>query len=236
MKEKWALVRDRFEAFEVRERLLLVGALVAVVYLAWDFILLQPISEAKKIAVAQERIAQQSIQALEAELVVLDSVSKRDPDVRLRQELAQLQEKLNALDVQLASLAVGLIKVEDLPVMLHQMLAQTQSLQLLSLTTLPVELIELRAEEETTATEGGATDDNGSAQMAQLFKHGVQVKLEGNYSAVYEFLKTLEDSDWQFYWESVNYDVKEYPKALMTLRVFTLASDKGVFDRDMGVL
>lgn len=234
MKAKWTDIKNRFEAFELRERALMVGALVAVVYLAWDFIFLQPIGEAKKVAVAQERVANQSIKAAEAELTVLTSVSERDPDERLKLELAQLQKKLDALDGELSSLAVGLIEAKKLPVMLHQMLMKTQLLKLASLKTLPVELVELHSDEGNAVDKTLTKENREPASVAQLFKHGVQVELEGSYRATYELLKALEDSEWQFYWESIDYKVNEYPNASVTLKIFTLASDKGVFDRDTG--
>lgn len=227
VKDKWLQAQARFEAFELRERALMVGAAIAVVYLAYEFIVFKPIADVAVIAAAQERVASQNITAAEAELSVLQALAERDPDVRLKQEIQQLQGKLSALDDELATLAVGLIKASELPVLLHQMLAQTQEMRLVSLTTLPVELIELQADKlESTA------NDDVPTTMAQLFKHGVLLKLEGNYSATYEFIKVLEESQWQFYWDSVDYQVKEYPFASVTLRIFTLASDKGALDSD----
>lgn len=239
MKAQWVQIKNKFEAFEVRERALMVGALFAAVYLAWDFILLKPIADDTKIALAHERNAKQGIGTAEAELAVLHAVSQRDPDVQLKKELQQLHEKLQSLDNELEVLAVGLVKAKDLPVMLHQMLSQTQNVRLLSLTTLPVETIDLKAEKGRSDSAGAsATEDaeTPSAQMAQLYKHAVQVKLEGSYSATYEFVKALEDSEWQFYWDNFDYQVAEYPNASVTLRLFTLAGDKGVFDSNLGAL
>lgn len=239
MKTQWTQFKDKFEAFELRERALMVGALIAIVYLAWEFILFKPIADATKLSLAYERNAKQSIGAVEAELAVLQAVSARDPDAPIKQELKQLQEKLQTLDTQLATLAVGLVKASDLPVMLHQMLAQTKKLQLLSLTTLPVQTIDLRSDNGDNSGVKANTSDLSeapSAQMAQLYKHAVQVKLAGSYSATYEFIKALEDSEWQFYWDGFDYQVAEYPTALITLRVFTLSSDKGAFDTNKSAL
>lgn len=232
MKAKWLLVKDKFESLHTRERALILGALVAMVYLLWEFSFLKPMAEATKAALAQEAIVNGSIKVAEAEVTVMSSLSGHDPNALLKQEIQQLSEKLEGLDSQLASLAVGLIKADQLPVMLHQMLAQSHKMQLLSLTTLPVETIELAAQ----PSPGEELVHSSSANMAQLYKHAVQVKLQGGYAATYEFMQSLEQSDWKFYWDSFNYEVKEYPSAVITLRVFTLASDKGVFDGNVGAL
>ena len=235
MKQQWNQLKAKFESFELRERALIAAALVAVIYLLWDFIVLGPLADAKKVALAQQRIITQNITVSESELSVLQSLGERDPDLKEKRELARLKEKLKNLDEELSSLSVGLIKASELPVMLHQMLSQTDKLQLLSLTTLPVELVELEATNNN--IESQEAEDSKSVEdvkVAQLFKHGVQVKLQGDYAATYSFMKFLEQSQWQFYWDSLDYEVKEYPKALVTLTLFTLSGDKGVFDRELG--
>lgn len=222
MNAKWTQLKTKFEALQLRERALLVGALIALVYLVWDFLLLQPLAEANKIAEAKERIASQNIVASEAELSVMQSLSGRDPHAQLKQELQQLQEKKAQLDADLESLSAGLVRAEKLPQILHQVLASTGKMQLLSMSTMPVQTIDLQDKNQADAT--------AETTQAQLYKHGLQVKLQGSYRQTYEFLQALEVNAKQFYWEAFAFEVQEYPQALVTLRLFTLAGGKGTFD------
>lgn len=226
MNAKWFELKAKFEALQLRERALLVGALIAVVYLLWDFMFLQPLGEATQIAAAKEKVAQQNLAVAQAELSVMESLSGKDPHAPLKKELQQLQAKLALLDANLQSLSAGLVRADQLPRILHQVLLSTGKMQLLSMVTLPVETINLQA--------GDAADASQSPQQARLFKHGVQVKLQGSYSNTYEFLQALESNSKQFYWETFAFDVVEHPRAMVTLRIFTLASDRGTFDGELG--
>lgn len=226
MSAKWFELKAKFEALQLRERALLVGALIAVVYLLWDFLFLQSLDEATQIVAAKERVAQQNIAVAQAELSVVESLSGKDPYAQLKNELQQLQDKLALLDADLQSLSAGLVRAEQLPTILHQVLSSTSKMQLLSIVTLPVETINLQADK--------AADASTTAQQVRIFKHGVQVKLRGSYSHTYEFLQALESNSWQFYWEALAFEVLEYPRALVTLRIFTLASDRGTFDGELG--
>jgi MSHA biogenesis protein MshJ len=242
MKAKWLKAKAKFEGFEIRERALMIGAIVAVTYLIWNMMLLQPIDKKKLVVLAQERNAKQAITGVEAEITVLDNLTKKDPDADIRAELEQLQQKLNELDKGLSTMAVGLVKAKDLPVILHEMLSQTQSLQLLSLKTLPVTVIDLKAVVDKDASSEQKKSDSAASvtteaqtQTANLYKHAVEVQFEGTYAATYEFIQSLEKSRSNFYWETLDYRVSDYPKAIMTMRVFTLASDKGVFDQELSL-
>lgn len=240
MKEKWLLLKNRFEAFEKRERLLIIGAIVAVVYLLWDFIFFQPMAKDMQLFTARERVARQTIQTSRAEIQVLSGLVRTDPNIALHQEIADLREKLTILDRELANAAIGLVPAQALPKVMHSVLSNTGKLRMINMTTLPPEQIALPSEpgslpatadgatnnSVTEAADGSTTNDSG----VKLFKHAVILNLEGDFPAVVQYLKDLEESDWRFYWESLRYEVKRYPIAQVRLRVFTLSSQRGVLD------
>jgi MSHA biogenesis protein MshJ len=241
MLNRWQHLASKFNAFALRERALLVGAFSAGVYLLFNLIFLMPLQKKIDVEKLLENTASQSLQAIDAELTVLEAASKKDPDADLRREREQLLSQQAELDKNLEAMAVGLIKAPDLPVMLQQLLQQTQSLTLKSLMTLPVVAVDLDIAKAGSAYESAVGNSVGNSignsidspvlGRAQLYKHGVEVQFEGSYSATFAFISALENSHWNFYWESLDYRVSTYPQALITLRLFTLASDKGVFDQ-----
>jgi hypothetical protein len=240
MKEKWGQLKNRFEAFAMRERLLLVGAAVALVYLLWEMLLFHPLTKEKQVLVARERVAQQAIQMTEAEITVLRNLVNKDPNVELRQEIADLRARLNSLDQQLDTLAVGLVPAHTLPKVMHGILSKTGKLQIEQLITLPPEILNLAAgvnkvevqPAETKPSTAAVQPENTESveQGASVYRHSVVLSLSGDFASVVQYLRELEHSDWRFYWESLRYQVSDYPQAKIRLRVFTLSSQRGVLD------
>ena len=238
MNDKWLELKNRFEAFELRERCLMVGAAAAVIYLLWDFILLQPIAKETKILLARERVAEQAIQTGEAEITVLTAVAKKDPNNELRRNLLELQDKLKQLDARLDTLATGLVAADKLPQVMHDVLRQTGKLKIASMTTLPPQEVVLSKDSEPTAAAATAsaaaptteTAAEPAMQSVKIYKHGVALNLVGDFSSAVQYLQTLEQGAWRFYWESLDYQVSQYPQAKIQLKVFTLSSQRGVLD------
>jgi MSHA biogenesis protein MshJ len=251
MKEKWLQLKSRYESFAIRERCLMVGAVAAVVYLLWDFVVLQPMAGEMKILVARERVANQALQTGEAEVNVLTAIAKKDPNIELKRNLQELQEKLRQLDSQLDTLSAGLVAAEKLPKVLHFVLQKSDvalisgvvqvsgvavrpsgGLTIASMATLPPEEV-LLSKEKTVAAVSTSEADPAAApalETVKIYKHGVNLKLAGDFVSAVRYLQALEQSEWRFYWESLKYQVSSYPRAEIHLKVFTLSSQRGIFD------
>lgn len=247
IKEKWQQLKNRFESFAVRERCLMVGAAAALIYLLWDFVILQPKDDAMKIMVARERVAQQALQTGEAEITVLTAVAKKDPNLELQRNLEELQEKLRELDSRLDTLSAGLVAAEKLPQVLHYVLLQTSGgtppgaaesarapkpngLTIASMATLPPEEVLLQQAEAAQPVTETAPTETPALATVKIYKHGVDLKLTGDFAAAVRYLQALEQGQWRFYWESLQYEVTSYPRAEVQLKVFTLSSQRGVLD------
>lgn len=61
----------------------------------------------------------------------------------------------------------------------------------------------------------------------QVFKHAVELEFQGDYRSTLRYLKNLENLPWRFYWDGVSYEVIKYPKASITINIYTLSLDKG---------
>jgi len=64
---------------------------------------------------------------------------------------------------------------------------------------------------------------------AGVYQHAVELRVSGNYNQILHFLIALERLPWRFYWQSLDYKVEHYPNAEVTLRVYTLSSEEGLF-------
>lgn len=61
-------------------------------------------------------------------------------------------------------------------------------------------------------------DYNG--KKIPLYQHDFHLTLRGNYVATYNYLKELETLEWRLFWNTLDYQVSDYPNATVKLEVF----------------
>lgn len=223
LKAQWAQLRGRFDARSRRERTLLalmaIGGLLLVGFsLLIDPFLMQARAAGKMAAQARNDlvVAQEQLKGLRAQL-------QTDPDAALRNELASLGNELAATENSLKQLERGFVSPEEMTELLDRLLSRHAGLRLLSLKSLaPVNIAAQAA-----SAEGG---ERGLADKARpdfgLYRHGVELKLEGSYAELHDWLSQLEKIPQKVLWGDVRFSVVEHPRALLTVTVFTLSLDK----------
>jgi MSHA biogenesis protein MshJ len=58
-----------------------------------------------------------------------------------------------------------------------------------------------------------------------LYRHGVQVTVRGNYLDMIDYMATLESLPTQLFWGQADFAVEDYPRAHVTLTLYTLSLD-----------
>ncbi len=222
---------QRYNALSPREKLLVVIGAVALIYMMLQFVLLDPIAAQAKVLREQQMTHRQDIQKLESEQLLLLQSMNKDPDVALKQQVESMQQQLQVLDKELTALSVGLVPAKQLPLLLQDVLRKTGKLELRRMQTLPVTNLQLQAlGAEAVDTASSAQDSESPAYLsAGVYKHAVQMELAGTYFQVLAYLEALESLNWRFYWQSLNYQVDAYPRAVITLDVYTLSTEEGLF-------
>jgi MSHA biogenesis protein MshJ len=59
-----------------------------------------------------------------------------------------------------------------------------------------------------------------------IYKHGVEITVQGSYLDILDYMTQLEGLPWQLFWGKAKLTVDEYPKATLTLTLFTLSLDR----------
>ena len=59
-----------------------------------------------------------------------------------------------------------------------------------------------------------------------IYRHDVEVTLEGRYFAIRDYLNRLQDLPYGSYWQGIQYEVEQHPNSRVTLRLFTLTQQK----------
>lgn len=198
----WSSATSKFEALNQRERWLVFAALLFVVYAAINTLLLSPVLAHKKTMTTELNTDQAQLQVLQQQLGILNSQAIVDPDAQNKQRIASLQASLLQLETQLNGIQSTLISPEQMPALLHSLLKKNGKIKLVTLKTLPpTSLLESIAPEAGNTAAATATPAKNSFQAeAPVFKHGVEVTIEGRYLDLLEYVSELEKMPWHVLW------------------------------------
>ena len=248
IQERWQLLSEKFSALQLREKALIAVSLLLVIYLIWNMALATPMAKKRDRLVDRFENVNRELTMLTAQEKVMVKALSADPNSAKRRELSRLEKQVNAADLKLQQMSVGLLAAEKMPQVLHDVLQESSQLRLVGMKSLAPEKLELLSsgdqqldaeewdeEAEAVAKVQQNTPAN-AAELSQLeeekvvgvYKHAVRVSLQGEYFAVVKYLKNLESLPWQFYWEFIDYEVDAFPVANITLEVYTLSTNKGV--------
>ena len=223
MKSQWQKLAARYDAMQLRERWLVALAMLGgIVLIAYSFVIDPALKRAQ---LAERSAADQSAQLsnLEIQIRALQSPDK-DPDVAANAELSALKTKLAELAGRLEALESTLVPPQRMPLLLEDMIGRKSGLRLLSLKTLPVApLLEKKAGAE---EKDAKAADNRVNSSAGLYKHGVEIKLEGSYQELAAYLERLEKSGQKLLWSSVSLSAEKHPQLVLSLTVYTLSLDR----------
>lgn len=185
--------------------LLLVAALCLVLLLdvAWLRSAGQQLGQLTETARITEARAADLAEALEA----LDREVADDPDAGVRELVESRRGEIALIDEALREQAMELLDAGEMKQVLREIIAGVTRLRLVSLHSLPVEAL-LLAESDGVPT---------------LFRHGLNLELEGDYLALLEALKLLEAAPWRLYWSAVEVAVQEDGRRRFRLQLHTLS-------------
>ena len=219
--QHWHALQARYNAWSRRERLLVALALVLGPALMINVLWLEPQAVQRK-ALQTKVIGQEtSINQMQAQVAALQAQLQQDPDAGKKAELAALAGERSKLEQQIKDFGAALVPPEEMNQLLERLLARQPGLRLVSLKTLAPQSVL-----------GGASDgekkakDKSPERVFDLYRHGVELKIEGSYRELQAYVAQLEKLDKRLLWGGLNYRVKDYPRAEMTLTVYTLSPER----------
>jgi MSHA biogenesis protein MshJ len=206
----WVDARSR------RERLLLGGAVLALVVLAWELAVRSPLYERWSGAVertgavrAETEELRARIRDLEERVAAATGGEGRSPSERLEARIAEIDEAL-------AQRTRRVVSPRQMVSVLRDLVSADPALGLVALRNTGVEpLIE--------QARGEAAGDGAAAEVPRVYRHRVEVVVEGRYFDLVAYLERLEELPWQFQWDALEVRTIEYPNARATLSLSTLS-------------
>ena len=219
----WESLAARIDALTLRERGFVMAGVLGVTYFLWAGLIAHPMEhKQRELNSNQERIAAE-INGLTAQAQAMLQQTKDDPNAIHRVELEALKAELAQMNKDLAGTTDHLVPPGQMAKVLEAVLQETNGLQLQQVASLgssPLVPETKPAAEE--AKDADADEQDKEAQARRVYKHGVKLVLQGGFFSVLEFMHKLEQLDWKFFWDAVEFRVVDYPDATVEITVFTI--------------
>lgn len=207
---------DRYDLLTVRERILVLVAVLAMILVVWQVVFAEPLEKQRKALKQQVEALRPEVSGLEDSIATLAAQTSQDQDQALNAEIAGLRRELPELDARLEGATSGLIGAEEMTQVLRQLLQRAEGLEVRALRTLDATPVQVEVQ--------GASSP---AAGARLFKHGLELELAGSYLDMLHFVQAVEALQWRFFWDQFELQVEEHPRTRVRLVVYTLSLEEG---------
>jgi MSHA biogenesis protein MshJ len=239
LKKTWLTIKNKFEALNARERWMVACALFVVIYAFINSLLISPVLVRQKTIQNELNADQTKVQELTLQINAYAHQNIVDPDTQNKQRIADLQSHLQVLESQLSGLQTTLISPNKMPELLRSLLKKNGKLKLIELKTIPTKGLLDNASKEANATTSisdapiapSTQNNQANKQESPVFRHGVEITVEGRYLDLLEYVSELEQMPWHVLWSNaaLNTDqpaMSTWPANRLKLTVYTLSLDK----------
>ena len=217
MNAKIKELAEKYNARSLRERILIAGAMFAVIYFLWYNILYSYLLATDEEISKNLQNMKSQISQLEQQIDTLSEVVGRNPTASLMAQSKNLKADNEVLNQKIREYIKKMVPPTDMDEMLNNIIQKASGLTVLGIENLEVKPL----------FESKEIDVNGKNSRFQVFNHGVKFPLQGTYFDTLRFLKALEQQKLKVVWSSFSYEVIKYPKAKITLELSTLSLEEG---------
>lgn len=204
----WPKLAAKIDARSTRERVILFVVLLIVLYGVADLALFTPqIREIKRI---EMKMTDYRGRITLSEGLLSQATVRADPLTLARERLAAAQRGLQERGKAMDGLSGRLIPPQQMVKVLEGLSRQQPGLKLVSLKTLTTEVVGAPA----------------TVQVGSLYRHGVELVLEGSYAAFAAYLERVERMPYGVFWGGLELDALAYPNLTLKLTLYTLSQDK----------
>jgi MSHA biogenesis protein MshJ len=187
---------DRIDALSLRERVMVFLAAAAVLFLAYNNLLLEPLLARQKALADAVQLRQSGVNAIEQQIQAILQRRGEDPDAANRALQKQLTERMAGLDRQLAERQSRLVPADRMVRLLETMLRENRRLQVITMRSVPPIELGGKAGASVVAAKNAGGD---STVERGLYRHGIELALRGSYPDLLAYVSALENYRDKFY-------------------------------------
>lgn len=216
LKTNWEKLRTWFISRKLREQAIIATLTYVVIYLVWESTFFNPVLMERQHLQANITNLNQQIVTLQNQITeIINTATQKQALVgEEEQEKQSLFKRAELLNENLSLFTSELVTPDQMAEVLTNILRDESGLTLINLKSLPAEIL---------AETSGDDAKNGQT----LFKRGVIIRLEGDYNSTYNYLKRLEDLNWRIFWDEIDYDVIDHPRAEIIIKFHVLSRELG---------
>lgn len=200
--------QTRIDALSLRERAILLLSSGLILGYTLYLLLIQPAWQDLQQGRGELEALQTRMTTLEIRTRDLDS-GRTSPEQERRERIATLEQQLEARQARLQQRLGRVLAPRQAAQLLHSILEQSGGLRLHQL-----------------HSHSGGSLFNGGQATAQagpsVERYNLTLEMEGGYNATRRFLQQVEQLPWTLFWDSLEYEVREHPNAMITLNLYTL--------------
>jgi MSHA biogenesis protein MshJ len=219
----------RFDVRPQRERVAMLVAMAALAFWLADKLWVTPAFVQSRAASARLATAQAELTTLRAQSTQLQTLGL-EQERQLKAELAQWRQRVDQEAAALRDYESTLVRADRMVELLEQMLPRHGRIKVRELRSLP------RTDLMAASAAAGAVPQPAASASAPkappgsapaLYRHGVELTLEGGWTDLFEYLQALETMPRRVLWGGMALKVEQHPKVVLTLRLYTLSLDGG---------
>jgi MSHA biogenesis protein MshJ len=209
---RWYRWQCRFDERSLRERALVFAALLAVVVFAADHLALAPLQNNWSAQRHHASVAIQALQQRQNEIAALVAQAQA-AELQQRRDLSHWRERVEQGDAALRQLGGNLVSANEMVAVLQAVIDRSKGLKLRSLQSLP-------------PTAVGSNASLAKPVKGQLYRHGVELAVEGSYADLLAYCAALETLPQHLLWGGMKLAADKHPQIVLTLRLYTLSVDR----------
>ncbi len=226
-------IKNRINDLSAKERVGIILAVSVVLYAIWDFTFMQPMAEKQALLNSELDEKNQKVMTLSQQVQDLIDSDQSPLYIKNRQRLESIISQLEQTDQKLLAITSSLIAPDQMAKVLETVLTQSEGLTIRRLDGLGAKPFPERIEKpELEKNKASLTEQKKTEVIEEqlAWRHGLQVEFSGSYLDTLEYLQSLEELHWKFYWDSVELNIDEYPNVNTVIKVYTLSLDEEWID------
>ena len=206
----WSEYSEKFDGLSQREKLLSFSAGLVVIFLVGFTFGVESLwvnnNEMRTELVSLDT----QITNLKLQQQTYSLALKSDPNTASKAQLAQIQKRYQRIDADFSKELHKLVPPSSMPALMASVLGLSKNLNLIEMKA--IEPVDLSFKE--------------NEKSLGLYQHGVRMVFNSNYSNAQNFLESLEQTQWQVYWDVMTFHVQTYPNATLIIEFYTLSTEK----------
>lgn len=218
LQTSWTALQDKVHALAVRERVIITVTVAVLLLGLFDQILLRPwMLERNKLQQSEQQLTHSSDEVMQ-KLATLEAAWAHDPDQQLKDEIAQLDARHQALDADIAKITDGMVAPERMAQLLGQLLSGQSGLRVQSIKSSPA--VRALAPGKKEAGPDGVVKKDSPA----IYRHDLVLRLHGSYAQMQQYVHSIEALPQKLVWDELEFAVENYPQGELHIAVHTLSA------------